>query len=385
LKYLHLILRSLLRSKRRTLLTMLSLAVSVFLVATLQSILGTLDSFAHNPDSSARIAVRHKTSLANLLPLRYEDWIRQLPEVEAVMALQWFGGIYQDQRNFFANFAAEPENIPVIFREEVRNFPDAQFRDFVRDRNGCLVGKALADKFGWKLGTVVPLQGTIFPITPRLTIRGIFQSKRVSDEMVLYFQYKLLEESVPRMRGKVGSFWVRARDPNDVPRIIERIDRHFGDALEPTLSETENAFQLEFLKMLGDYATMIHTITAAVLFAIVIVTASTMAMTIRERTTEIAVFRAMGFTSTQMLGLLMAEGILLALLGGALGIGLAALGADGLRAGVGKVIPWLADFRIPYETLLFCMQATMGVGILSTFLPAYQAVRRPIVEGLRAL
>ena len=385
MKYLHLILRSLLRSKRRTLLTILSLGVSVFLVATLQGILGTLDSFASNPDSASRIAVRHKTSLTNVLPLRYGDWLRQQPEVEAVMPLQWFGGVYQDPRNFFANFAAEPQYLKQIFREEIRAFPEVQFRDFVRDRNGCVVGKALADKFGWKVGDVIPLQGTIFPITPRLTLRGIFSGKRSSDEMVLYFQYKLLEESVPRMQGKVGTFWVRARNPNEVPRIIERIDRHFGDALDPTLSETENAFQLEFLKMLGDYATMIHTITAAVLFAILIVTASTMAMTIRERTTEIAVFRAMGFTGRQVLGFLMAEGVLLAALGGLVGVGLATLGAGLLRASAGKVVPWLADFRLQPDTLLFCLQATLAVGVFSTFIPAYQAIRRPIVEGLRAL
>jgi putative ABC transport system permease protein len=203
--------------------------------------------------------------------------------------------------------------------------------------------------------------------------------------MVLYFQYKYLEESVPRMQGKVGAFWVRARNPNDVPRIIEHIDHHFGDALEPTLSETENAFQLEFLKMLGDYATMIHTITAAVLFAILIVTASTMAMTIRERTTEIAVFRAMGFRGSQVLGFLMAEGVLLATLGGLLGMGLAILVAGFLRASAGTVVPWLSEFRIQPETLLFCLQATLAVGLVSTFLPAYQAIRRPIVEGLRSL
>ena len=385
MRFLHLILRSLLRSRRRTILTILSLGVSVFLVATLQGILGTLDGFSHNPDASSRIAVRHKTSLANLLPLRYGDWIRQQPEVEAVMALQWFGGVYQDPRNFFANFAAEPEYLTRIFKEEIRGYSESEFNTFLKDRNGCVVGQALATKFGWKVGTVVPLQGTIFPITPRLTIRGIFHSKRSADEMALYFHYKLLEEGVPRMKGKVGSFWVRVRNPNDVPHVIELIDHRYHDALEPTLSETENAFQLEFLKMLGDYATMIHTITAAVLFAILIVTASTMAMTIRERTTEIAVFRAMGFRGTQVLGFLMAEGVLLTALGGLLGIGLAQLTAGFLRASAGAVVPWLADFQLPAETLLFCLQATLAVGLLSTFIPAYQAVRRPIVEGLRSL
>jgi len=384
-RFLHLILRSLLRSRRRTLLTILSLAVSVFLVAVLQGILGTLDGFAHNPDASSRVAVRHKTSLANLLPLRYEDWIRQQPEVDAVIAMQWFGGVYQDPRNFFANFAVEPEFLTRIFKEEIGTYSESGFRTFVKDRNACVVGQALADKYGWKVGTVVPLKGTIFPINPRLTVRGIYHSKRNADEMALYFHYKLLEEGVPRMKGKVGAFWVRVRNPNDVPRLIERIDHQYRDALEPTLSETENAFQLEFLKMLGDYATMIHTITAAVLFAILIVTASTMAMTVRERTTEIAVLRAMGFRGGQVLGLLMAEGVLLAALGGLLGVGLATLAAGFLRHSAGSLIPWLSDFALPADTLLFCLHATVAVGVLSTFLPAYQAIRRPIVEGLRAL
>jgi putative ABC transport system permease protein len=384
-KFLSLIFRSLFRSKRRTILTVLFLAVSVFLVATLQSILATLDGFANNPNASNRIAVRHKVSLTNMMPLRYEDWIRQQPEVDEVMALQWFGGIYQDPKNFFANFASEPEPIVRVFKEEIVDYSEPQWRDFLRDRNGCIVGAALAEKHGWKVGDVIPLQGTIFPINPRLNLRLIYRSRRAADEQVLYFHYKLLEEGVPFMKGRVGSFWVRAKHPDEVPRLIERIDRHFSDAVEPTLSETENAFQLEFLKMLGNLAAIIHAITGAVLVAILIVTANTMAMAIRERTTEVAVFRALGFTGSKMLGILMAEGILLALMGGAAGIGLAWLAAGGIRAGMGAVLPWLSEFTIPTDTLLFCLHATMGLGILSTFIPAYRVVRRPIVEGLRAL
>lgn len=385
MKYFRLVLRSLFRSRRRTLLTVLSLAVSVFLVATLQSVLATLDGFADNPNSSNRVAVRHKVSLTNLLPVRYEEWLRQQPEVDSVMGLQWFGGVYQDPRNFFANFAAEPESITRIFKEEITDYSDLEFKDFLRDRNGCIVGAALAQKYGWKVGDVIPLQGTIFPINPRLTLRSIWRSRRQADEQALYFHFKLLEEGVPRIQGRIGTFWVRAKHPDDVPRLIERIDRHFRDAIEPTRSETENAFQLEFLKMMGDYATMIHFITGAVLFAILIVTANTMAMAIRERGTEIAVFRAIGFNSLQMLGILMAEGVVLALLGGLMGVGLAMLGADLIRSAVGTAIPWLADFTIPNETLMFCLHTTMGLGLLSTFIPAYRATRRPIVEGLRSL
>ena len=146
MRYLRLVFRSLFRSKRRTVLTVLFLAVSVFLIATLQSVLATLDSFANNPNASNRVAVRHKVSLTNMIPVRYRDWLRQQPEVEDVMAIQWFGGIYQDPKNFFANFASEPEPIVRIFKEELVEYSEAEYRDFLRDRNGCLVGKALADK-----------------------------------------------------------------------------------------------------------------------------------------------------------------------------------------------------------------------------------------------
>ena len=384
-KFLRLILRSFLRSRRRTVLTILSITVSVMLVAILQSILTTLNSFADNPNASNRVAVRHKVSITNLLPMRYEEWIRQQPEVEAVMGLQWFGGIYKDPKNFFPNFGSESEWVTTIFKEEVVDYSEAEWKDFLRDRNGCIVGKALADKYGWKVGDVIPLQGTFMPLSLRLNVRAIFRSKRASDEQVLHFHYKLVEEGLPRLKGQIGNFWVRVRRAEDVPKVIERIDRHFKDAAEPTLSETENAFQLEFLKMMGNYAAVIQVITVAVLVAILIVTANTMGMAIRERTTEISVFRAMGFRASQILGLLLGEGLLLSILGGLFGLGLAELLARVVRNFAVSFLPYLQDFRIDPGTLLLCLHGTVGVGILATLVPAWQAIRRPIVEGLRSL
>lgn len=385
MKYLGFVLRSLVRSRRRTLLTVLSLALSVMLIAILQSILVTLDSFANNPNASNRIVVRHKVSITSTLPLRYGDWLRQQPEAESVMGLQWFQGVYLDRKNFFPNFASEAEFVPLVFKEEVVDYSEAHYRDFLRDRNGALCGKALADKFGWKVGDVVPLESDIFPVKVRLNLRCIYRAKRPSDEMNLHFHYKRFEEGVWFMKGRVGTFFVRTRHPDDVPRLIERIDRHFRDAVDPTLSETENAFQLTFLKMMGNYAAMIQMITGAVLVAILIVTANTMGMAIRERTTEIAVLRAMGFRSGQILGLLLGEGLLLSLLGGALGLGLAQLAARGIRQVAGTFLPYLVDFGIAPATLVLCLSATFGVGLLATFIPAYRATRRPIIEGLRSL
>jgi putative ABC transport system permease protein len=385
MKFLHLILRSFFRSKRRTVLTILSITVSVALIAILQSVLATLDGFANNPNASNRIVVRHKVSITNMLPMRDADWIRQQPEVEAVMGLQWFQGVYIDRRNFFPNFASEAEYVTAIFKEEIVDYSETQFREFLRDRNGALVGKALADKFGWKVGDVISLKSEIFPLTVRLTVRCIFKSRRPSDELALHFNYKLLEEGVLYMKGRTGNFFVRVRHPDDVPKLIERIDRHFRDAVDPTLSETENAFQLAFLKMMGNYTAIIEMITVAVLVAILIVTANTMAMAIRERTTEISVFRAIGFRMTQILLLLLGEGILLSVLGGLSGLGLAWVMAGVVRNVAGTFLPYLQNFSIDAGTAALCFEVTLGVGLLSTFIPAYRAARRPIVDGLRSL
>ena len=246
MRWLALIWKSLMRSKRRTLLIVGSLVLSVFTVAVLQSLLTSLDAMTNNPNSSNRVAVRHKSGLTQMLPRSYETYLRQQPEVETVCALQWFGGYYQDPRNFFANFASDETTVFQIFREEFgySGLSEAQIKDYLRDGTGCIVGESLAKKNGWKVGDVVPLTGTIFPINPRLTIRIIYKSAKPSDENVLHFHYKLLEEGVPRMKGLTGSFWMRVRHPEDIPRLIERVDRHFANSAYETLTETENAFNM---------------------------------------------------------------------------------------------------------------------------------------------
>jgi len=386
-KFLTLILRSLFRSRRRTVLTVASLAVSVFLIAMLQSLLGTMDALTTSAGSGTRFVVQDKASFTNVIPLAYANFLRQQPEIEQYTAFQWFGGEYQDPKNFFANFAVDPETYLNVYREEANlpSIPVEQVRDFLRDGNGCIVGQTLADRFGWKLGDVVPLRSPIFNLTVRLNIRIIFKGKRNSDETFLAFNIKQLQEAVPWMKGRVGAFTVRARNPADIPKLCERIDRHFANSAQETLSITENAFNLNMMKMLGDYSTMFHSISAAVLVAILIVTANTMAMAIRERTTQISTMRALGFTSGRILSLLMAEGLLLSLLGSGLGILMALGAADVAAKQGGALLPWLADFIITPETLLLCVLLTLGLGLLSTFIPAYRASRRPIIDGLRAL
>ena len=389
MKFLNLILRSLFRSKRRTILTVLFMAVSVFLVALLQSLLVTLNALSTSSSSAgaSRFVVQDKASFTNVVPQSYANYLRAQPEIEDICGMQWFGGEYKDPKNFFANFAVDPETYHVVYREECHldALPPEQVRDWIRDGNGCVVGRALADKYGWKLGDVVPLKSPIFNLTLRLNIRVIFQGMRKSDEMVLAFHLTQLQEAVPWMKGRVGMFTARVRNPEDIPRLCERIDRNFANSSPETLSLTENAFNLNMMKMLGDYAAMVHSVTIAVVLALVLVAANTMAMAIRERTNQISVMRAIGFTGGRVLSLLMAEGLLLSLIGSALGIAAAVLAAKGAAAVAGELLPWLADFYITTDTLLLCVLGTVVLGLLSTFVPAYRASLRPITEGLRAL
>ncbi len=387
MKYLRFILKSLLRSKRRTLLILSTITLSVFLVTILQALLTTLDAVSNNPNSSNRIVVRHKSGLTQMLPMSYLAYLKQQPEVETATYMQWFGGQYKDPSNFFANFASDETTLFDVFREEfgTSGVTEEQIKDYIRDGSGCIVGKSLADKFGWKVGDVIPLQGTIFPVSPRLTVKVIFKGMKPSQENVLHFHYKLLEESVPRIKGRVGTFFLRVHNADQIPRLSARIDNHYANSSAETLSETENAFNLSFVKMLGNISTIIQGITAAVLVAILIVTAGTMSIAIRERTTEIAVLRALGFRTGLVLGLLLGEGMLLVGAGGVFGVGLAALAAGGIRKGVGTSVPFLEDFSLTPSTMLLCLGITFVVGLLSTFIPAYQATRRPITEGLRSI
>lgn len=387
MRFFGLIWKSMTRSWVRTLLVLGTVAVSVFLITVLQSLLTTLDSMSNNPNSSNRLVVRHKSGLTQVLPRSYENYLRQQPEVETICGLQWFGGYYKDPANFFANFASDETTLFDVFREEfgAAGITESQLKEYLRDGTGCIVGESLAQKNGWKVGDVVPLTGTIFPISPRLTIRLIFKARKPSDENVLHFHYKVLEEGVPRFKGRVGTFWLRLKRPEDIPRLIERIDRHFANSANETLSETENAFNLSFVKMLGNINGIIQGISVAVLVAVLIVTAGTMAMVIRERTTEIAVFRAMGFRTGQVLSLQLAEGALLVTLGGLIGTLLAVLVAGAVRGVMGTVMPFFADFAIAPRTMLLCMGTGLVIGLVSTFIPAYAATRKPITEGLKTL
>ncbi len=382
MKFLRLILRNLLRNKRRTLLTVSSIAVSLFLVATLRTLLTELQNPPETPDSALRLVVRHRVSLFNALPSSHREKIARVEGVEAAVGMFWFGGIYKEPSNFFANFSVDTDQFFVVHPDLI--LPEEQKQAFQQDRTGCIVGNNLARRFGWKLGDRVFLESTTWPIDVELTIRGIYEGG--SDlGTTLYFHWDYYNELMKQRFGQwdnTGTFSVRVKSPELVPLVAERIDELFRNSSFPTKTETEKAFLLGFVSMLGDVQFLITSIVTVVVFTVVLVAANTMAMSIRERVREIGILKALGFRRRQVLILLVGESILLATAGAVLGAGGARLLFSSLDMAL-LTSGFIQRFWVTPGTLLLCLVIGIGVGLVSAGIPAWQASRRPVVDALR--
>lgn len=378
----RLLVRNLSRNRRRTLLTISSVAVSLFLVATLRTILTELHNPPETPDSALRLITRHRVSLFNSLPRAHHDRIARVEGVEALMGSFWFGGIYKDPANFFANFAADPAE---LFEVHPDMRIDSRHREaFVADRTGCVVGDRLARRFGWRHGDTVPLTGSLWPVDVELTIRGIY-AEGPDQGSSLYFHWEYFNELLKARWGEwdnVGAFTIRVRSPELVGPVADAIDTLFANSAFPTRTESEKAFILGFVSMLGDVQTFITGIVAVVVFAIVLVAANTMAMSIRERAREIGVLKAIGFRRGQVLRLLVGESLTLSVAGaliGSVGARLVFSRADMSAISGG----FLQRFLVTGETLSVCVGIGVLVGLIAAGLPAWQAARRPVVDALR--
>jgi len=330
-------------------------------------------------ESAQRSVVRHRVSLTFSLPAYYREKIRPLPGVVAVVPVSWFGGIYKDQKpeNFFAQFGTDPEEFFKVFRDVA--IPADQVTAWQRDRQGVIVDDTLASKYGWKVGDRIVLQGTIYPVNPELNIRGIFHA--VPDDKSIYFNAKYVEEAVPWFKGKAGTFSILAASPADVSKVATAVDDMFRNSPQPTKSESEKAFGLEFVAMMGNVKAFILSICMAVVFAILLVSANTMAMSIRERTREVAVLKTLGFTRQTVLGLFIGEAMALALAGGLIGTGFSYLLVYALTHS-----PQFFSFfnmKVTLGIWLSAMLASGFVGFLSAFIPSYHASQVNIVDGLR--
>ncbi len=370
------------RHRRRALLTIGSVALAIFAMLTLVGFVQEIDRNLEEA-SPLRVITRHAVSLTNLLPARHRALIEQVPGVVAVTPLTWFGGIYRDRaQTDFAQFACDPQTFFDVYTD-IRISP-AQKQAFQQDRRGLLVGRRKAEKHGWKLGDRITLKGVIFPVDLELTVRGIFEGT-ANQEGAVYFHHAYLEEGVKRawgLEGFAGTYWIRVDSADSVPRVSGAIDALFQNTDAPTRTETEQAFTLIFISMLGNVKLLVATISAVILATLLLVTGNTIAMSVRERTHEIAVLKALGFRRRAIFGLLTAEGMLLTFVGGAIG----GLGARLIWASVDLATFSQGFFQqmvLSWTTLVAGMAAAILVGGIAAGIPAALAARKSVIEGLR--
>lgn len=368
------------RNKRRSILTVLSITFSLLLLTLMMTIWHAFYLENGSSESAQRLVVRHKVSLTFALPGFYREKIRAIPGVAAVVPISWFGGIYKDNKpeNFFAQFGTDPEEFFKVYRDFAMTA--AEVASWQHDRQGVIVDDTLAKKYGWKLGDRIVLKGTIYPVDLELYIRGIFSSS--PDNQSVYFNTKYLEESVGFFKGTAGTFGVLANSPSDVSKVAVAIDDTFHNSPQPTKSESEKAFGLEFVAMLGNVKAFILMICSAVVFTTLLVSANTIAMSIRERTREVAVLKTLGFTRQAVLALFVGESIAISLIGGLLGTALAYLAINAFKHSP-QAGGFFANFAVTPMTIGLSMLVAVVVGLLSALVPSYHASQVNIVDGLR--
>ncbi len=368
------------RNKRRSILTLLSISFSLLLLTVMMTIWRAFYMSDGTSESAERLIIRHRVSLGQFLPIAYRERIRSVPGVKNVVNQTWFGGQYKDDKpeNFFAQFGTDPNEIFDVQRDF--HIPQDQLEAWKKDRAGCVVDAELAKKHGWKIGDRLNIKGTIFPFDLELTIRGMFTAATPTE--TVYFNNTYVDEGYPKMKGFVGFFGVLADSPESVPQVAKAIDAMFRNSDRPTKSESEKAFNLDWIAMLGNVKGFILSICGAVVFATLLVSANTMAMSIRERTREVALLKTLGFTRATVLALFMGEAVSLAALGGLVG----ALAGSVLVYGMARSPQmglFLTGVTINAPTMLVAVLVAATVGVVSSIVPAFNASRGNIVEGLR--
>jgi putative ABC transport system permease protein len=379
-KFVPFAFKNSLRNKRRTFLTIASISVSLFLLGMLFAVYHAFYYQAETPSGALRLVVRNRVSLTFSLPEYYEEKIRKVKGVKEVSPSSWFGGTYIDSRpeHFFARFSTDPEKIFKVMTD-FKVDPE-QLKAFQNERTAAAIGKALADKQHFQLGQKITLKGDIYPVDLELTIRAIFTGDEGSMDNVMYFHRKYVEESLPeRRKGMVGSFGILADSAESIPRISREIDELFRNSDRQTKTESEKAFQLSFVSMIGNVKLFLLSICSAVVFTILLVSANTMAMSVRERIKEVGVLKTVGFTNGKILTMIVAESIIIAMVGGLLGCFFAYLSSLALR----NVQVFFGGFQMPPIVLGISLGVAFTIGLVSSIIPALNASRVPITESLR--
>jgi putative ABC transport system permease protein len=374
------VVRNAFRNKLRSSLTMVSISFSLLLLTMMICIWRSFYVDQVAPEAARRLIIRDRVSLAFFLPEFYRAKIRAVPGVSAVAPITWFGGRYIDDRpkHFFAQLGTDPEEYLKVASDKI--IPEDQVKAWQHDRTGAIVDVTLANKYGWKIGDRITLMANIFPTNLDLTIRGIYH--RDPPQNALYFNVKYLEEAVPWFKGQAGWYAAQVDSADHVAEASRTIDEMFHNSPLQTKTESEKAFQLGFVASLGNVKAFILSICGAVMFAIMLVSANTMSMSVRSRTREVAVLKTLGFTRQRVLSIFVSESLALALGGGILGILTARfLIAFMTHTFIGLGIP--LDMKVNVPTAAIALFTAAVLGVVSGYLPAYRASRINIVEGLR--
>jgi putative ABC transport system permease protein len=382
--FIKLIIRNAFRHRLRTCLTIAGVAIAILAFGMLRTLVG-LWYLGVERSSATRLVTRNAISLIFPLPISYKDRIRQIPGVKSVSYGNWFGGIYIDEKHFFANYATEPRHYLDLYPEFI--LPPEQKEAFIRDRKGCIVGKKLADKYGWKVGSLITLKGTIFPGQWEFVLRGIFRgADRGTEERVMMFQWDYLNETlkktIPRRADQVGYYMIGVTNPNLAAEVAQAVDRTFRNSLAETMTETERAFQMGFVSMTEAIMIAIQIVSYIVIVIIMVVAANTMAMTARERIPEYATLKTMGFGGAHIGVIVFGESVFITLIGGVLGVLLTFPAAQWIETELSEFFPF---FSISMETIYLDLITACGIGVVAAIFPTWRGTTIRIADGLRRI
>jgi putative ABC transport system permease protein len=383
MELLKLLLRNTLRHKLRSLLTIVGVGVAVMAFGLLQTV---VTAWYAGVEASAanRLITRHAVSFVFSLPLAYRDRIAQVPGVTKVTYAAWFSGVYIDKNQFFARLAVDSDTFFDVYPEFL--IPRQQFEVFQRERNACIIGIDLARRYNLKIGDIMPIEGDVFPGQWEFVVRGIYEPRdQTTDPATMMFHYKYLDERVrqemPERAGEIGWYIVRIADPDNSARISQEIDDMFANSRAETETETERAFQQNFLSAASAVITAMNIMSFVIIGIILLVVGNTMVMSARERTHEFAVLKALGFSGGQLFFLLAGESMILSIVGSAVGLAVTIPAVEGFQTALPK--GWFPVFYIKPETIVIGCIAGLAVGLVAALIPLRRVLTTRIVEGLR--
>jgi putative ABC transport system permease protein len=384
MKVFKLIFKNSVRHRLRTILTILGLALAVMAFGLIRTFIKAwyAGADAASPD---RLITRSSVSIVFTLPISYKEQLMKMDGISDVSYANWFGGIYIDPKNFFAQFAVEPETFLKMYPEYI--VPADQYQAFLQERKAVIIGRRLADRFGWKIGDPVSLTGTIYPGNWDFVIRGIYTGKEdITDETIFVMRFDYLDEVIrrdmPGRAGQIGWYVLKMDNPARAAEISKAVDAHFKNSLAETLTETEKEFQMSFIQMAGAIIIGLRVISYLIIGVILLVLANTMAMTARERVSEHAFLRTLGFRKYHLFGLILGESLIIAFIGGLIGILLLSIVENVVAVAIKQFFPSFSADLITYFT---CMATAFIVGIGASIFPIQRAMRIKIVDGLRVV